>query len=32
VTAYRVEDSGDLVELQDVQDGGLGGSIGLAAK
>lgn len=32
VTAYRVEDSGDLVEIQEVQDGGLGGSIGLAAK
>ena len=32
VTAYRVEDSGDLVEIQEVQDGGLAGSIGLAAK
>ncbi len=31
VTAYRVENSGDLTEIQDVQDGGLGGSIGLAA-
>jgi 6-phosphogluconolactonase (cycloisomerase 2 family) len=32
VTAYRVEDSGDLVEIQEVQDGGLAGSIGLAGK
>ena len=32
VTAYRVQDAGGLVELQDVQDGGLGGSIGLAAR
>jgi 6-phosphogluconolactonase (cycloisomerase 2 family) len=32
VTAYRVEDDGDLVELQEVQDGGVVGSIGLAGK
>jgi 6-phosphogluconolactonase len=32
VTAYRVEDDGDLVEIQEVQDGGLLGSIGIAGK
>jgi 6-phosphogluconolactonase (cycloisomerase 2 family) len=32
VTAYRVEDDWDLAEIQEVQDGGLLGSIGLAAK
>jgi hypothetical protein len=32
VTVYRVENSGDLTEIQEVQDGGLGGSIGLAAR
>ena len=32
VTAYRVEDAGDLVEIDEVQDGWLIGSIGLAGK
>jgi hypothetical protein len=32
VTAYRIEDSGDLVEIDEAQDGGLIGSIGIAGK
>ncbi len=32
VTVYRVADTGDLVQIQEVQDGGLIGSIGLAGR